>query len=196
MEEINQNNLLRFLNNLEQDKSKRDYSDYEGWNDWHPDFEYELIRIGQIEQDPTWESASKYWGKDAPILLDKYPYCICEIFQCPISGQVFFHYLETGGHAPQKRYRLIQKELIDIESIKPTQNCQIISKPYKYTIYKKTDLTFELSICKPVALGVDIYHIMTDNEVKSFKEIGISALENRMKDMDENYSDYRVVSWR
>jgi hypothetical protein len=91
---------------------------------------------------------------------------------------------------------LIQKELIDIESIVPTENCQIISNPYKYTIYKKPDLTFELSVCKPIALGIDIYHIMTNDEIKSFKKNGIISLNHRMKDMYENYSNYRIVSWR
>lgn len=196
MEEINQNNLIQFLNNLEIVENDCDHSKFKGWNDWNPKFEPELVRIGKIEQELNVESPKEYWGEQAPILLNEYPYWNCEIHQCPKCNRPFFFYNEDGGHGSQKRYRLIQKELIDIESIKPTQNCQIISNPYKYTIYKKTDLTFELSICKPLALGVDIYHIMTDNEVKSFKEIGISALENRMKDMDENYSDYRVVSWR
>jgi len=196
MEEINQNNLLRFMNNLEQDKSKIDYSKYQGWNDWHPEFEHEFVRIGQIEQEPTWDTPSQYWGTDAPILLNKYPYCTCEIHQCPVSNQVFFHYVEFGGHAPQKRYRLINKDLIDIESIKPTLTAEILSKPYKYAVYKNPDLTFELSICKPVALGIDIYHIMTENEIRSFIKNGIATLESRIKDMDENYSDYRVVSWR
>ncbi|WP_271785383.1 hypothetical protein [Aquimarina algiphila] len=196
MSEINQNNLIEYLNRKETVLDVCDHSKFKGWNDWNPTFEPELVKIGQIEQKVNMESPEKYWGDDAPIKLNEYPYWESEIHKCPKCKNIFFFYNEDGGHGRQKRYRLIQKELIDIESIVPTTNCQIISSPYKYTIYKKPDLTFELSICKPIALGVDIYHIMTNDEVKSFKKDGIIALNNRMKDMDENYSNYRVVSWR
>lgn len=138
MEEINQNNLIEFLSKLKTLKNVCDHSKFKGWNDWNPNFEPELVKIGQIEQEVSMEPPKSYWGEKAPISLDEYPYWHCEIHQCPKCNELFFFYNEDGGHSRQKRYRLIQKELIDIESIKPTQNCQIISSPYKYAIYKKT----------------------------------------------------------
>ena len=195
METINQNNLLQFLNSFTKVENTCNHAKFKGWNDWEPSFESLPVKVGQIDQK-VMRHPEKYWGVDALIKLDEYPYAQCEIHQCPACQALFFFYYEDGGHARRKRYRLIQKELIDIESIVPTQRCKISSDSYHYTIYKNPDLTFELVICKPIALGVDIYHILTNEEVKSFKKEGIAALENRMRDMDKNYSNYRVESWR
>lgn len=196
METISQNNLLEFLNNFTKIKNTCDHTKFKGWNNWNPSFEPSLVKVGQINQEVTIQNPDEYWGDNVLIKLNEYPYAQCEIHQCPACQELFFFYNEYGGHGRQKRYRLIQKALIDIESIVPTQNCQIILNSYHYAIYKKPDLTFELSICKPIATGVDVCHIMTNKEVQSFKKEGIAALEDRIKDMDKNYSNYRVKSWR
>lgn len=72
----------------------------------------------------------------------------------------------------------------------------IEQEDFRYTVYKNPDLTIEISISKPIALGVEVYHILTEKETSNYFQFGISSLENRMKDMNENFSNYRVVSWR
>lgn len=195
MEHIDQNNLLAYLNGIENQSSNCDYNVYKEWSNVVEGHDLDLAKVGAIEQEVT-EEQTDYWGEEAPIRLNVYPYYRCEIHQCPKSKQLFFFYRELSWHRPQNRYRLIQKELIDIESIVPTAYCEILSKPLHYTLCKLKNMHFELSIYKPVNLEAQVYHILTDEEVKQFKENGITALENRIKDMNENHANYRVVSWQ
>jgi hypothetical protein len=74
MTEINQNNLIKYLNNEETVLDVCDHSKFKGWNDWNPVFEPELVKIGQIQQEVNMKSPEKYWGGDAPIKLNEYPY--------------------------------------------------------------------------------------------------------------------------
>lgn len=62
-----------------------------------------LIADGQGEE---------YWGKDAPIDLNNYPYSKCELYQFPAEGDYYFVYREMAGHAAERRCRLVRSELI------------------------------------------------------------------------------------
>jgi hypothetical protein len=195
MTDINQNNLIEYLNDHDYNKACSDHFRYKGWNNWDPIIEPELVKVGQIQQVNS-NTVGRYWGENEPIVLTDYPYSNCEIYKCPICNAIFFFYNEDGGHARQKRYRLIQKDLIDIESIIPTELCKIESIAYKYSIYKKEDMSFKLSICKLVGVGIDVLYTLTEEEVKKYKKKGITGLDARIKDMDENYNNYKIISWR
>lgn len=197
METINQNNLLYFLLTNKIDGSKCDHSFFFEWNNGNDDLKNDLINIGKINLKPAFKENGNYWGKNAPIELNKYPYFGCEVYKCKKCNSLFFHYTELGGHGSQKRYRLIRKELIDIESFEPEERTLIDLKSYIYAVYKKPDMTYELSICKAgVGVGIDIYHIMDKGEEQKYLKKGIESLKSRMEDMDANYSNYEVVSWR
>ncbi|ELV7526289.1 hypothetical protein QMU91_002522, partial [Flavobacterium psychrophilum] len=125
-----------------------------------------------------------------------YPYFDCEILQCDKCKNLFFYYIELGGHLPQKRLRLIRKELIDLDSLKPRTQIVIDYQGLDYQVYKNKDLTYEISICKNFGVTVDIYHKLSIEEQNEYILNGISVLEKRIIDMDKNYNNYKVVSWR
>lgn len=86
--------------------------------------------------------------------------------------------------------------MIDIQSIVPTKPCQIISKADDYAIYKLADLRFELSKSIDNSASMEVYYILSSEELEQFQTIGISTLENRLRDMNDNHDEYPVVSLR
>lgn len=195
--DIDEQKLLHYLTSIKVDNCCGGHEDFQEWNNETEVLRNSLIKIGKISTIPSEnQSDIKYWGANAPIQMDKYPYYDCEIFQCKECNTVFFFYIELGGHGPQKRYRVVKKELIDVETIKPKHQIIIDIKDYEYIIYKNPDLSYGISICKSLGVGVDIYHQLTFNEQNSYLQNGISTLKERMKDMDTNYNNYKVTSWR
>ncbi|MEO4005043.1 hypothetical protein [Flavobacterium sp. CAU 1735] len=195
--EIDEQKLLHFLASTKVNDSCGGHNDFWEWHNETEELKTNLTKIGQISVQPgekQWES--QYWGQDAKIQFDRYPYYGCEIFQCTKCNTVFFYYLEIGGHGPQKRYRVVRKDLIDIETIKPSHPIVIDYKGLDYIMYKNPDLTYAISISKNVGIGIDIYHQLSKEEQELYLKEGIISLDSRMKDMDLNYSNYKVTSWR
>ncbi|UUC45139.1 hypothetical protein [Flavobacterium cerinum] len=195
--EINDQNLLHFLAATKTNNSCGGHTDFLEWNNETEELKTNLTKIGQIAIQPNekqWDS--QYWGQEAKIQLDRYPYYGCEIFQCQKCNTFFFYYLESGGHGAQKRYRVIRKELIDIESITPSYPIIIDYKNLDYTIFKNPDLTYAVSISKNIGIGLDVYYQLSKEEQEGYLRDGINSLSNRIKDMDLNYSNYKVTSWR
>jgi len=195
--EIDDQKLLHFLASTKVNDSCGGHNDFLEWNNETEELKANLTKIGQISVQPgekQWDS--QYWGQDAKIQFDCYPYYGCEIFQCKKCNTVFFHYTEIGGHWPQKRYRVVRKSLIDIESIKPTHRIVIDYKGLDYFIYKNPDLTYGVLISKNIGLGLDVYHQLSKEEQELYLRDGILSLKSRMEDMDVNFSNYKVTSWR
>jgi hypothetical protein len=193
---IDQDRILNYLNQNKVKEDICDHSDFIEWNEETDEIKTVVEKIGKITLPSNSSKNKNCWRKDSKIELDKYPYLECEIHQCQKCKSIFFHHIELTGNAPQRRYRLLRKELIDLDSIKPKVRIIIDSEPFKYQVYKNPDLSYEISICKPVALGIDIYHKLTKQEEVEYLKNGIKALQNRIEDMDGNYNKYKVVSWR
>ncbi|MBD2705450.1 hypothetical protein IC229_32870 [Spirosoma sp. BT702] len=118
MEQFDQNSLCHLLTLAETNSNCNEHKDFWEWNNETAELVNKLEKMGQIEIEPSINQYDlQYWGADVPIQIDKYPYYGCEVFKCKTCGTVFFYYLELGGHAPQKRYRVIRKELIAIENV-------------------------------------------------------------------------------
>jgi hypothetical protein len=113
MLDLNAQELLKVLSSLKVDACCGEHKDFFQWNNETEELKNCLFKIGQVSVQPSETPfESQYWGEDAPIRLDKYPYYLCNIFQCKKCRALFFYYLELGGHGAQKRYRLVRKELI------------------------------------------------------------------------------------
>lgn len=90
----------------------------------------------------------------------------------------------------------MKKELKDIETRIPNKQIVVEYKTAEYVVYKNPDLTYGISISKNLGAGMDIYHQLTEEEKVNYLRDGIKALSERMKDMDMNYNNYKVTSWR
>ena len=156
-----------------------------------------LNKRGNIDVNPkTWE-VEQYWGNDAPIVLTKYPYHSCEVYQCIDCKEFFFHYTEDGGHGSQKRYRIINVDLIDKKDYMPTIRSTIEYKSYDYSVAKYPDGVFELvTLRHDVGIGIDILHKLNKTETSDYLNKGINALKERIEDMKKNYNNYKITSWR
>jgi hypothetical protein len=197
--QIDEHRLLHYLSSTEVNEACSGHKDFLEWANETEELRNKLEKIGQLSIQPSekqWDS--EYWGEDALIHLDRYPYYGCEIHQCTKCNTVFFYYLELGGHGAQKRYRVVRKELINLESIKPLHRIVIDSggAGLGYTMYKNPDLTYGISISITMGLGADVYHQLTPEETELYLKGGIKSLDERRKDMTSNYNKYEVTSWR
>ena len=194
---VDENSLLHHLTSTKVSDLCGNHSEFYEWNNETEELKSKLKKIGQISIQPSdkqWEAP--YWGHETKIQMDCYPNYGCEIFQCTECNTTFFYYLELGGHGAQKRYRVVRKELIDLETFKPKHQIIIDYKDYDYVVYKNPDLTYGISISKSLGIGVDIYHQLTIEEKIKYIIEGIESLKERMKDMDLNFDNYKVTSWR
>ena len=195
--EIDENKLLHHLTSTKVSDLCGNHSDFYEWNNETEELRKKLKKIGQISIQPSakqWDAP--YWGKETKIFMDCYPYYGCEIFQCTQCNTTFFYYSELGGHGAQERYRVVRKELIDLETIKPKHQIIIDYKDLEFVVYKNPDLTFGISISKNLGIGADIYHQLSENEKECYLLNGIKSLNDRIKDMNENYNSYKITSWR
>jgi len=194
---IDENRLLHHLTSTKVSDLCGNHSGFYEWNNETDELKIKLKKIGQISIQPSdkqWEAP--YWGQDTKIQMDCYPYYGCEVFQCTECNTTFFYYLELGGHGAQKRYRIVRKDLIDLETIKPKNQIIIDYKDLDYVIYKNPDLTYGISISKNLGIGVDIYHQLSNEEKENYLRDGINSLKDRMTDMDKNHGNYKITSWR
>ena len=72
----------------------------------------------------------------------------------------------------------------------------IDSKGLEYRILKHPYLTYEIEVSLPIQGGLSVYHLLIEQEKKDYLKKGIVVLQNRISDMKEKYTTYRVVSWR
>ncbi|MGX7666697.1 hypothetical protein [Flavobacterium pedocola] len=196
MEIIDSNNLLHFLASNKTASGSCDHSEYLEWNNGNEHFKSSLIKFGYVKANGNQAENFTYSETNSLIDLDFYPYYRCDIFQCKKCNTLFFHYTESINQKEEEKYRLIRRELINIDGIKPKHRIVIDYKGLEYVIYKNPDLTYEISISKDIAVGVDIFHQLTNEEQVNYLKNGISALNERMHDMDINYNKYKVISWR
>lgn len=114
--ELNEQQLLDYLQKTETNDRCNGHRDFREWNNETPELKSKLIRIGQLNESvqPAPDQYNfPYWGEDAPIALDKYPYYGCDLLQCTECNTLFFYYLELGGHGAQNRYRVLREELFE-----------------------------------------------------------------------------------
>lgn len=62
--------------------------------------------------DISFPSEKDYWARQTPIDLMKYPNCISKVYRHISSGNLYLVYRELGGHVPELRCRLIQRNLL------------------------------------------------------------------------------------
>lgn len=116
MEELilNEHQLLAYLEQTETTDQCSGHPDFLEWNNETPELIEKLVKIGQMDVEPAADQYNlPYWGKDSRIVLDKYPYYGCDLFQCRECNALFFYYLELGGHGAQKRYRMLRSSLFE-----------------------------------------------------------------------------------
>ncbi|RZJ91399.1 MAG: hypothetical protein EOO20_05205 [Chryseobacterium sp.] len=69
-------------------------------------------------------------------------------------------------------------------------------KDWNYHVYED-DHTFQLSVPIPKPTpGFDVLHTLNESEKEQYLNKGITTLESRIEDMNINYSNYEMVSWR
>ncbi|ENA1795624.1 hypothetical protein ABF176_002471 [Flavobacterium psychrophilum] len=199
MQLINQDGLLHFLTSNKINDNICNHLKFLEWENDEENIILSLNKIGELNLEPNFEENKNYWGKDSKIEFGIYPYFDCEILQCEKCKNLFFYYVELGGHSPQKRLRLIRKELIDLNTLKPKTQVVIDYEGLDYQVYKNEDLTYEISISKNIeniAVTVEVYHKLTIAEQNDYIAKGIISLEERIADMERNYNNYKVISWR
>ncbi len=99
--ELNEEQLLTYLQNTETNNRCGGHPDFREWNNETPELKSKLIKIGQVAdsiQPDADQYNFPYWGENTPVLLTKYPYYGCDLLQCSACNAVFFYYLELGGH--------------------------------------------------------------------------------------------------
>jgi len=120
---MNLNTLIALLNfNKEQILSFDKYArDYLSWKVLTTEFKKELQLIDEIETckscSSEYNTKENYWSINYPIVLEYYPYNGCKVYKNKDCQSYYFVYVEYGGHAPEERCRLIQKELIKIDIV-------------------------------------------------------------------------------
>jgi hypothetical protein len=95
---------------------------YIAWRKLDPMDESKLSFIGNLAPDSSqnkiyeeeFHTFKNYWAEDYPIALAYYPYNGCGVYKFAniVNGGYYFVYVEFGGHAPEKRCRLIQPDLV------------------------------------------------------------------------------------
>jgi len=69
-------------------------------------------------------------------------------------------------------------------------------KDWHFEIYQENNnITLSVPIPKP-APGFDVIHTLSDYEKEKYLQIGIKALEERIQDMNDNFYNYQMNSWR
>lgn len=93
---------------------------YVSWSALAEEDEEKLRLLGELVPDDgvpintakEYPSRHNYWLPDAPIALGYYPYNGCDVYQYGHNGGIYLVYTEYGGHVPEKRCRLVQRQLI------------------------------------------------------------------------------------
>lgn len=174
-----------------------DHSKYKQWENETEKLKSKLEKRGKINITPkTWEH-EQIWGNNAPIVLSKYPYHSCEIYQCTKCKEFFFHYIEDGGHGSQKRYRIINVSIIDKKDFSPSIRSFIEYDPHQYSVAKYPNGEFDLCTSRhDIGIGIDIRYILNEQETLNYFDKGMDEFQARIADMKVNFKNYKVNSWR
>jgi len=78
-------------------------------------FDDGLINVKRSGYNQYHPNDTSYWSEDAPIVLNYYPYHDSEILRCKKCRAVFLTYMEHSGHAPERRLRWVQPDLVVCE---------------------------------------------------------------------------------
>jgi len=111
-EKITKERLCSLLENSRHSELAKKYL---AWSKLEKDDEMILTRCGSVAVGPKhnerYPSGENYWSLKYPIALEYYANSGCEIFT---DGNAYFHvYRDFGGHASEKRCRVITKELME-----------------------------------------------------------------------------------
>ncbi|MGE8555657.1 MAG: hypothetical protein ACN6OB_17195 [Chryseobacterium jejuense] len=69
-------------------------------------------------------------------------------------------------------------------------------KDWKYYVFEE-DGNIELSVPIPnPSPGFDIIYILNESEKEKYLHTGIQAVEDRIEDMKNNFSNYKMNSWK
>ncbi|MEW5675967.1 hypothetical protein ABGT15_06600 [Flavobacterium enshiense] len=77
-----------------------------------------------------------------------------------------------------------------------TKRTLLEKKEWEYYIYE-AEATIELSV--PIsnpAPGFDIIYVLNDFEKNEYLSKGVKALKDRLNDMETNFLNYKMISWR
>lgn len=95
------------------------FKKYLSWAPLSTPDEAQLVCLGRLLPDDlkTGETmevypGSNYWSPEDPIALGFYPYNFCDVYQMRDCNSFYLVYTEWGGHAPEKRARLVLKKLM------------------------------------------------------------------------------------
>lgn len=72
----------------------------------------------------------------------------------------------------------------------------IEDKGWKFKLYKENGKLVLYTPKSPPAPGFDIVHVLTDQESAAYHKNGSEALDKRIADMDKNFRQYKMISWR
>lgn len=69
-------------------------------------------------------------------------------------------------------------------------------KDWHYDVYQENNnIILSVPIPKP-APGFDVIYTLNEYEKEKYLQIGIKALEERIQDMNDNFYNYQMNSWR
>ncbi len=72
----------------------------------------------------------------------------------------------------------------------------IEKKEWQYYLYEDENV-YELKVPLPKpAPGFDVLYLLSNEEKEAYLTNGIQSLIERIKDMKENHSNYKLQSWR
>lgn len=101
--------LINIVKNSIEDDTR-----YYCWKKFNPNDFNSLKLVGELVSEEVHEVEYKtrinYWNENYPLALSFYPNSGSEIYQ--ENDRFYLIYKEFGGHIPEKRCRLIRKELI------------------------------------------------------------------------------------
>lgn len=111
-EDIKISNKKELMEYLEEYAPNCDTEKYLGWIREDKEFIPSLHQVGHIQIDIPQVTPDHYWGPNAPIDFNFYPYFNIKIYKKKGCNNLYFRYKEMAGHAAEDRIRLIRRELI------------------------------------------------------------------------------------
>ena len=113
IEDIKKLPLLPLKELLDVDK---DAINYISWKALENDVKKDLEYIGSLSIDnhfdSDYRSLENYWSPSYPIAIHYYPNFGCKLFKKLGIESYYLVYSDFGGHVPEERGRLLQKELV------------------------------------------------------------------------------------
>ena len=95
--------------------SKETDTKYFSWRKFDPTDANRLTSLGNLfvseAQNSEYPTQENYWSENYPFALNYYPNAGCEVFTDGDKGY-YLIYRDFGGHAPERRCRLLRKGLV------------------------------------------------------------------------------------